>query len=126
MLKRNHLDHAPHIAHGGGVEWDILVGEGFEVKDRVPHLLEGAPKLLSLIAYAELPPGQRLDPHPATGEEFHLFLEGDGEITVGDETEAVGGGDVVFCPPGSRHAVANTGPRPLRYFIVEVGKPPAA
>jgi mannose-6-phosphate isomerase-like protein (cupin superfamily) len=107
------------------VEWDIIVGEGFEVKDTTPHPLEGAPKLLSLIAYAELEPGKALDEHPATGEEFHVIVEGTGEIVVAGETEPVRAGDVVFCPPGAQHSLANTGSDTLRYFIVEVGKKPS-
>jgi mannose-6-phosphate isomerase-like protein (cupin superfamily) len=53
--------------------------------------------------------------HPKT-EEIYFILEGQGEMLMGDETHPVGPGDAIAIPPGSEHAIKNTGAVPLRFL----------
>lgn len=67
------------------------------------------------LAEAEVAPGARtaLHRHPATEELYHI-LDGQGRMTLGIETFEVAAGDTVLIPPGTPHAIANTGQGPLR------------
>ena len=70
-----------------------------------------------------IPPGGEI------GEEVHegidqvlLFVDGDAEATVGDETSRVGRNQIVFVPAGTRHNFVNVGGDPLR--LVTFYSPP--
>ncbi|MBI5614258.1 cupin domain-containing protein [Candidatus Gottesmanbacteria bacterium] len=59
--------------------------------------------------YARLTKGSQLEPHAHTdGEEFYLFLEGSGEMLVGEEWMSVGKGDFVTVPKNAVHSIKNT------------------
>src|SRR5262245_3262866 len=65
---------------------------------------------------AVLQPGgvQRLHRHPP--EQVYFILEGQGLMTVGDETQRVGPGDCIFIPSGQTHGLQNDGKETVRYF----------
>lgn len=66
-----------------------------------------------------LPPGHSVTPHHhEVLEEIYYILTGTGEMTVGDETRAVGAGDAVYIPTGQRHTLTNTGAEPMRIVLV--------
>ena len=69
------------------------------------------------LAEALVPPGGATEPHrhPQT-EEIYYILSGTGRITVGDETRDVRPLDAILIPPGTRHTIANTGPKPLSFL----------
>jgi mannose-6-phosphate isomerase-like protein (cupin superfamily) len=59
------------------------------------------------------------------GEEVHddvdqvlAFVEGSGEAVLDDQPTAVGPGDLVFVPAGTKHNVRNTGAGPLKLSTV--------
>ena len=51
-------------------------------------------------------------------EEFYYFLEGTGEMTIGEEIIPVNINDAVMVPPGVDHGIRNTGQGPLKMMIV--------
>ena len=51
-------------------------------------------------------------------EEFYYFLEGTGEMTIGEEIIPVSINDAVMVPPGVDHGIRNTGQGPLKMMIV--------
>jgi len=62
------------------------------------------------LAEARLAPGRATTPHHhAVTEEIYYILEGRADMTIGDETRAVGPGDAIAIPPGERHTIRNTG-----------------
>ena len=70
-----------------------------------------------------LEPGQAQHAHThADQDKFYLVLEGEGEFVVGDETQAVGEGAVVWASAGVGHGVTNTGTKRL---VLLVGIAPA-
>ena len=70
-------------------------------------------------------PGQRHEPHAhCDRDKTYLVLEGHGELTVGEETSAVGPGDFAFAPADVVHSVRNTGSERLILFVA-MGPPPA-
>lgn len=66
------------------------------------------------LAEAEVPPGcvTLLHRHPLSEELYHVTA-GQGLMTLGDATFAVGPGDTVHIAPGTPHRITNTGNVPL-------------
>lgn len=61
-----------------------------------------------------LEPGQAQAAHDhADQDKFYFVVEGQGEFTVGAETQTLGPGGVVWAPAGAPHGVSNPGPLPL-------------
>lgn len=69
------------------------------------------------LALAEVEVGgrTRLHRHGRTEELYHV-LDGQGEMTLGERRFAVGAGDTVIIPPGTAHAIENTGGVMLRFL----------
>jgi len=52
--------------------------------------------------------------HNQEQEEVYLFLEGTGEMCLGEERALMTAGQAVAIPPGVFHQITNVGPAPLR------------
>jgi mannose-6-phosphate isomerase-like protein (cupin superfamily) len=69
------------------------------------------------------PTGGYVEPHVhPVAEQVYYFLSGAGRAECGDETRAVGPGDVMFVPAGVRHGLVSTGTEPL-CFVVATSPP---
>lgn len=66
------------------------------------------------LAEATVPPGGETTEHfHRASEEIYYFVTGEGRMRLGDEENAVGPGDAVVIPPGTRHKLWNPGSDPL-------------
>ncbi len=84
-----------------GVRWKLLIDA-----DRTPsHGLS--------LGILEFPPGTILAPHHHAPQEVYMVREGQGELTLGDEKQAVGPGTVIYIPENHIHGIENTGKGPL-------------
>jgi mannose-6-phosphate isomerase-like protein (cupin superfamily) len=50
--------------------------------------------------------------------EVIVLLEGDAEIVIGDRTERVGSGGLVYAPPGTLHGISPSGGGTVRVLIL--------
>jgi mannose-6-phosphate isomerase-like protein (cupin superfamily) len=57
--------------------------------------------------------------HHKECEQTYLFLEGEGEVSVGGEVRRMGKGGVVYIPRLTDHSVRNVGNSELVYIVVE-------
>ncbi|HWL52558.1 MAG TPA: cupin domain-containing protein [Chthoniobacteraceae bacterium] len=74
-----------------------------------------APVANQSLAEASLPEGVATERHyHRLSEEFYFLLEGSGEITLDEQTRAVGPGDAILIPPGVWHTIRATSP--LRFL----------
>ncbi len=74
---------------------------------------------IATMNYAWLEPDKQLTIHTHTdGEEFYLFLEGTGQILVGDTWMPVDTGSFVTIPAGQAHSVKNSGMTTLSFVTV--------
>lgn len=74
---------------------------------------------IATMNYAWLEPGMQLAAHThPDGEEFYLFLEGTGQILVGDTWMPVDTGSFVTIPAGDAHSVKNSGKTILTFITV--------
>ncbi len=64
----------------------------------------------------EVSPGGRQHVHSHDPEQCYYILEGEGLMTIGDETERVGARDCVFIPSNESHGLENVGDTILKYF----------
>ena len=85
--------------------WAVLVDPG---RDAGVHVDD-----ITLII-EEIAPGDRIPLHTHPISEVIVILEGSPEVTLGDATQVVGPGTVVFIPAGTPHATRNAGTSPIR------------
>ena len=94
---------------------------------RTPHgseirpLIDGTTAPIELCSLAEevLPPGATVARHHHLAtEEVYYILHGTGQMTVGEETRAVGPGDAIYIPLNHIHTLTNTGAEPLTLLLV--------
>ncbi|MCZ2127560.1 MAG: cupin domain-containing protein [Anaerolineales bacterium] len=67
-----------------------------------PQFIFDAPAFKALVVGLEA--GQQIPPHPAGSAMYH-FLEGEGVMTVDDETFAVQAGATVIAPNGAKRGI---------------------
>ena len=75
------------------------------------------------ITWVEGAPGSRqgVHAHPRS-EQVYVIVRGRGVMTVGEEETEVSAGTLVLVPPGTGHAILNTGDEPL--VFVSATAPP--
>lgn len=66
----------------------------------------------------EVPAGCRLPRHTDSAEEVVVVIAGSAEVTLGQETAAVGPGGVALIPENVPHEVRNAGEETLRFMAV--------
>ncbi len=89
-----------------GVEFTVLLPR--ERSECVEILLERFPKGLAFPVHQH-----------KECEQTYLFLEGEGEVSVGGEVRTVVKGGVVYIPRLTDHCVRNVGDSELVYVVVE-------
>ena len=89
--------------------------DGSTIRELLAHRNSGI--RLQSLAEARLAVGCATVPHHhAVTEEIYYILSGSGDMTLGDETRAVGPGDAIAIPPGARHTIRNTGQTELVFL----------
>lgn len=69
--------------------------------------------------YAWLEPGKELDLHAhPDGEEYYVFLEGQGQMRVGKDSFPVSPMDFVTIPEHAEHSLKNTGQENLVFLTI--------
>lgn len=66
------------------------------------------------VIFEEIAAGDRIPLHTHPLHEVLVVDEGTPEVTLGDETQTVGPGTVVFIPAGTPHRTRNASPQPVR------------
>jgi mannose-6-phosphate isomerase-like protein (cupin superfamily) len=75
------------------------------------------------ITWVEGDPGSEQPPHAhPTNEQIYVIVRGRGMMRVGGEEREVAAGTLVFVPPGTSHAIRNTGNEPV--VFVSATAPP--
>ena len=68
-----------------------------------------------------LPPVKSTKPHRHNDcEEIYYFLDGHGEVTVGNKTVSVSKDDVVVVDPGEEHGIKNTSSKNFIYLSLRI------
>ena len=109
------------------IKYNIFDVGGEVVKDNEVYLLKDNRTLNNLVlSSTKLYRGQSTRGHRhAEQEEIYFFVQGYGEMIVGNENDAsflVKPGDIVLVPDGAFHRVINTGEMNLVFNCVFDGK----
>jgi mannose-6-phosphate isomerase-like protein (cupin superfamily) len=74
-----------------------------------------------VVEYVVIPPGASCGQHRHTEtEEIYYILSGTAEMHVDGSPVQVRAGDLITCPIGTTHGIANHGGEDMRFFVVEV------
>ncbi|MBN2198656.1 MAG: cupin domain-containing protein [Candidatus Aminicenantes bacterium] len=95
----------------------FTAGDGSHLKEIFNPVKEKLAFRYSL-AWAEVPARGATRPHRLTSSEVYFILEGEGEMHIDAEREAIGPGRAVYIPPGARQWVENTGRGELRFLCL--------
>ena len=100
----NHRDTVPFTTVDGSTIRELLAHRNSSIRQQS-------------LAEARLAVGCATVPHHhGVTEEIYYILSGVGDMTLADETRAVGPGDAIAIPPGVRHTIRNTGPTELIFL----------
>lgn len=99
-------------------EVPLLEGGPGEVIRELAGLARGNSRRLSLAEVTLGPGGRSLEHHHRHTEEVYYLLQGQAQLTVGDETCTVGTGDTIIIPPGARHKIVNVGEGELKMLAI--------
>jgi mannose-6-phosphate isomerase-like protein (cupin superfamily) len=93
----------------------FITKDGSEIRELMAHRNSCIQN--QTLAEARLPAGGCTTPHRhQKTEEIYYILEGQGEMTIADESRLVGPGDAIAIPPGASHQIANRGPQTLKFL----------
>lgn len=86
--------------------------DGSEIRELMHPAVHG--NQAQSLAEAKLLPGQQTQLHRhQRSEELYHVTRGYGHMRLGDEIFEIAAGDTIHIPPGTPHALSNTGPEPL-------------
>jgi mannose-6-phosphate isomerase-like protein (cupin superfamily) len=74
-----------------------------------------------VVSWVEVKPGGQQAYHSHDPEQVYVLVCGSGTMHVGDESDSVERGNIVYIPSNTDHYVHNTGGEPLTY--VSAGTP---
>lgn len=93
-------------------------GRTFPARRRTRNLVGGASPIQAknfAMGFVVLEPkGGQVPWHNQEQEEIYFILEGEGEVCLGDERQAISSGQAVFIPPTVFHQLTNTGDAPMK------------
>ena len=74
----------------------------------------GTGTMSTAVVYFEVDPGHRLGTHTDSAEEILLILEGEAEVSLGDEQGRLSAGEMALVPAMVPHGLRNVGEETLR------------
>jgi quercetin dioxygenase-like cupin family protein len=83
------------------------------VRVNFPFFL-GTGTMSTAVVYFEVEPGYRLGTHTDSAEEILLILEGEAEVSLGDERGQVSAGEMALVPAMVPHGLRNVGEETVR------------
>ena len=96
---------------------EFLAGDKTHLKE-VLHPKNDNLDLGFSLAHAIIKKGESSLPHQLLHSETYFFLNGKGQIFLGEETYDVEKGDTVFVPPKINQYVKNTGEEDLAFICI--------
>jgi quercetin dioxygenase-like cupin family protein len=99
---------------------DLELMEGWYEDDPTMRVKVNFPLFLgtgtknTAVVYFEIEPGYRLGTHTDSAEEILLVLEGEAEVSLGDEEGRLSGGEMALVPAMVPHGLRNVGEETVR------------
>jgi len=70
------------------------------------------------LAHGRLAPGRLSKWHKLASSEVYYFIAGLGRFSIGNETQLVEGGSVVYVPPGGNQSLENIGTTDIEFLCL--------
>lgn len=104
------LGEVDHLVGGSGTcRWKTIING--------MHL----PGAWNVIEYVVIPPGASCGEHRHTAtEEIYYIISGTAQMQIDGSPLEVSAGELITCPIGTIHGIANHGDEDMRFFVVEV------
>jgi mannose-6-phosphate isomerase-like protein (cupin superfamily) len=109
-MQSQRLEQSPRNHRGGQVSYLLLDKGQFGSQNLTITWVEGAPE------------SQQSSHSHNANEQAYVMVRGRGLMMVGDESQEVGPGTVIFVPPNTKHSIKNIGEEPL--LFIGVTSPP--
>ena len=106
-MEIRNIHEIPYMEFPTGRRTHVMIGENGAIKGE--KFCQG---------YVEIESGGSIPVHDHETVESYTVLSGCGEITVGDETRAIGEGEYVFITPWIKHGLRNTGKEKMTLMFV--------
>jgi len=103
-MRVTNSEDAPALSRGDGLVSRLL------------HSEHEVPDTDLTITRVTVDPGSSQVCHSHEPEQVYVILAGEGLMSVGDDQQTVGAGDLVHIPSNTEHGVENTGDQPLEYL----------
>jgi quercetin dioxygenase-like cupin family protein len=110
------MPNRPFVIEDSSVELESDPADGISWRTLTSADRRPSAELTSGVAYIE--PGGMLPLHRHSQTEIYYVIEGQGEVTLDGEQQAVGPGAMVYIPGDTPHAFRNAGTATLRFFYV--------
>ncbi len=111
------VDKSAPVRHLPREPWEKGIGPGIVDK----KIMGPNDSNVMLMGVARMEPGVKSPPHRHRYAQVFYFLEGHGQVVLGDQPPIdVGPGDAVRMVRGESHTVVNPGPGPLTLLEVRV------
>ena len=96
---------------------EIIAGDNTRLKELYNSEKENIEVKHSL-AHATVKPGDTKYKHRLKSTEIYYILEGEGKMSIDDETEKVDAGQAILIPPNSVQSIKNTGSNDLVFLAI--------
>ena len=70
------------------------------------------------LAHATVKPGKTSQPNKLKTSEVYIILEGEGIMTIDEESKKVKSCQVIYIPPNSKQFIKNTGKSNLKFLCI--------
>lgn len=104
------------VCHYTEVEAQVFGDEapGTTIRWVIDEEHDGAPNYAMRVI--EVAPGGHTPYHTHWAEHENFVFEGQGTVTIGEETYPIKPGYVIYVPPWVKHQYVNTGDTPLKFI----------
>jgi len=96
---------------------EFVAGDGSRLRELL-HPDKAQVEIRYSLAHAWLTPGEVTKPHRLATSEVYYIVDGQGQMSIDDESRAVGPGCIIYIPPGAVQFIENTGADDLVFLCI--------
>jgi len=96
---------------------EIIAGDNSILRE-VLHPKNKKLQIRYSLAHAIVKPGETSLPHKLKTSEVYYILEGEGIMSIENESEKVHSGQAVYIPPNAKQYIKNTGNSDLKFLCI--------
>ncbi|MFC1899081.1 cupin domain-containing protein [Chloroflexota bacterium] len=95
---------------------DSAAGDNPDILRRI-FINQNIGATITTIGELTMAPGSELPLHTHPTEESMIIMDGEATSILGEETDTLKPGDLIFAPADVKHSLANRGTKPMRFIF---------